>query len=181
MEELKNLVTEVKTDLEDLISLSNQSQGSNLLNLTIKLEKFEDKVEERLDYLDDKLDEKINKVKEALDKSEWQRWKTFGGAIALAVTIFIGTIFLGANILQDRMSKIEKEVTVVQESDKSQVSFEKFLELQKTSEKDRALILEKLNHVVSTNDFNLFKKEVYDVILKLHLGDKNERPTNSGK
>ena len=144
-EEQLNL-TEIKEDLEELITLLAQTSDSTAINLASKFEKFEMELEER-------------------DAKRWSFFKWFVGAIIAVLSIGIPVLYVGADKIYTVVNDNTKKIALVEAENKDQVTRH---ELVTAIEKRFAALESSVKDMVTVKDLERVKNELLKFVIEYH-------------
>lgn len=150
-EEQYNL-TEIKEELEELITLLAQTSDSTAINLASKFEKFEEELEER-------------------DTRRWSFFKWFVGAVVAILSIGIPVFYVGADKVYTAVNDNTKRIALVEAENKDQVTKH---ELVTAIEKRFAALESSVKDAATVKDIEKMKNELMRFVIEYHrTGGRN--------
>lgn len=149
-EEQLNL-SEIKEELEELITLLAQTSDSTAINLASKFEKFEEELE-------------------AKDSKRWSFFKWFVGVLIAFMSIGVSVIYSGADKMYSAINENTKHVALVEAENKDQVSKH---ELATAIEKRFSILESTVKDVATVKDLEKMKNELMQFVIRYHSGGRN--------
>lgn len=149
----ESMVSVVRGELEELISLLAQTSDSTIINLTTKFEKFESDMEKR-------------------DDRRWSLFKWFIGAIIMIITALVPIAYVSIDHMQTNMFDHAKRIATIESNASTHVTQH---ELANLVEKRFSQLEASVKYSVTTKDLEKLKADLYEVILKSRSRDGGSR------
>jgi hypothetical protein len=146
MSEEQLSLTEIKEDLEELISLLAQTSDSTAINLASKFEKFEKDLEYK-------------------DQKRWSVFQWFMGSIIFVLSIMIPILYIGSDKIQTNIAEASRRLSLVEAENKDQVSKH---DLVNAIEKRFSTLESSIKDVVTIKDLERMKTELIQFVIKYH-------------
>jgi hypothetical protein len=146
MSEEQSNLTEIKEDLEELISLLAQTSDSTAINLASKFEKFEKELDEK-------------------DQRRWSLFQWFVGAIVLVLSVMVPIVFVGADKLQTNITDVSRRLSLVEAENKDQISKH---DLVSAIEKRFTSLESTIKDVVTAKDLEKMKTDLIQFVINYH-------------
>ena len=137
-------LTQIKDELEELISLLAQTSDSTIVNLTTKFEKFESDLEER-------------------DNHRWSLFKWFVGILVMVITGLAPLVYLGMERIEVNLHDQAKRIAVLESNATSLASKRDLID---AIEKRFTQLETNMKEVVTTKDLEKLKSEILQVIIR---------------